>query len=83
MTVTYKKYIEDFRIIMTSHMLIVYNNRLPESIISDRGPQFVVELTKKLNRMLGVEIKLSILFHPQTDNQIEKIRIRPVFTVLC
>ena len=64
-------------------MLIVYNNRLPESIISDRGPQFVVELTKKLNRMLGVEIKLSILFHPQTDNQIEKIRIRPVFTVLC
>ena len=29
-------------------------HRLPESIISDRGPQFAVELTKKLNRMLGI-----------------------------
>ena len=29
-------------------------HRLPESIISDRGPQFVAELTKELNRMLGI-----------------------------
>ena len=27
---------------------------LPESVVSDRGPQFVAELTKKLNRMLGI-----------------------------
>ena len=42
---------------------------LPESVISDRGPQFAVELTKKLNRMLGIKTRLSTLFHPQTDGQ--------------
>ena len=27
-------------------------HRLPESVVSDRRPQFTVELTKELNRML-------------------------------
>jgi len=27
---------------------------LPESVVLDRGPQFVVELTKELNKMLGI-----------------------------
>ena len=34
---------------------------------SDRGPQFTVELTKELNKMLEIETKLSILFHLQTN----------------
>jgi len=42
---------------------------LLESIVLDRGPYFAVELTKELNIMLGIEIKLSIAFHPQTDGQ--------------
>jgi len=37
-------------------------HRLLESVISDRGPQFVAELTKKLNRMLGIEARLSMVF---------------------
>ena len=37
---------------------------LPESVVSDRGPQFVVELTKELNQILGIETRLSIVFHP-------------------
>ena len=44
---------------------------LPESVVSDRGPQFAVELTKELNRMLGIRTKLSTIFHPQTDGQTE------------
>ena len=44
---------------------------LPESIVSDKGPQFVVELTKELNKILGIETKLSTVFHPQTDGQTE------------
>ena len=44
---------------------------LPESIVLDRGPQFAAELTKELNRMLGIEAKLSTAFHPQTDRQME------------
>ena len=46
---------------------------LPESIVSDRGPQFAAELTKELNRMLGIKIKLSMAFHPQTDGQTERM----------
>ena len=46
---------------------------LPESIVSDRGPQFAVELTKELNRMLGIRMKLLTAFHPQTDGQTEWI----------
>jgi len=44
---------------------------LPESVISDQGPQFAAKLTKELNQMLGIETKLSMAFHPQTDRQIE------------
>ena len=44
---------------------------LPESVVSDRGPQFAAELTKELNRMLGIETRLSTAFHPQTDGQTE------------
>jgi len=47
--------------------------RLPESIISDRGLQFVAELIKELNRMLEIESKMSTVFHPQIDRQIERV----------
>ena len=40
---------------------------LLESIVLDRGPQFAAGLTKKLNRMLRIETRLSTVFHPQTD----------------
>jgi len=48
-------------------------HRLPESVISNRGLQFAVKLTKELNKMLGIETKLLIFFHSQTDGQTEQI----------
>jgi len=48
-------------------------HRLPESVVSDRGPQFVVELTKELNQMLGIEMRLSTVFYSQTDGQTEQM----------
>ena len=39
--------------------------------MSDRGPQFAVELTKELNRMLGIKTKLSTVFYSQMDGQTE------------
>ena len=45
---------------------------LPESMISDRGPQFAAGLTKELNKMLGIETKLSTAYHPQTNSQTER-----------
>ena len=44
---------------------------LSESIVSDWGPQFAAGLTKELNRMLEIKTKLSTVFHPQTDGQME------------
>ena len=44
---------------------------LPESMVLDRGPQFAAELTKKLNRILGIKTKLLTVFHPQMDGQTE------------
>ena len=46
---------------------------LPESVVSNRGLQFAAELTKELNQMLGVETKLSTVFHPQTDGQTKRM----------
>ena len=45
---------------------------LPESVISDRRPQFAARLTKELNKMLGIETKLSTAYHPETDGQTER-----------
>jgi len=44
---------------------------LPESVISDRGPQFVAELTRELDKMLKIEMRMLRVFHPQTDGQTE------------
>jgi len=46
---------------------------LPKSIISDRGPQFTAGLMRELNKMLGIKSKISTVFRPQTDGQMEKI----------
>jgi len=46
---------------------------LPKSVVSDRGPQFATKLTKELNKMLGIQTKLSMTFHPQTDGQTEQM----------
>jgi len=46
---------------------------LPESIISDRGPQFTAGLMKELNEILGIKSKLSMAFYPQTDEQTERV----------
>ena len=46
---------------------------LLESIVLDRELQFAAELTKELNRMLGIETRLSTAFHPQTDGQTERM----------
>jgi len=46
---------------------------LLDSIISDRRPQFAAGIIKELNWMLGIDTKLSTVFHPQTDRQTERI----------
>ena len=46
---------------------------LLESIISDRGVQFAAGMMKELNNLLGIQMKLSTAYYPQTDGQTERI----------
>ena len=47
--------------------------KLPESVVSDQEPQFVTQLIRELNRILGIETKLLTSFYLQTDRQIERM----------
>ena len=49
------------------------SNRLPKIMIFNREPQFAAEITKKLNSMLGIQIRLLIAFHSQIDRQTKYI----------
>ena len=59
-----------------AQMYITYIYRwrgIPESMVSDRGPQFVSQFWDEFCSILGIKIKLSIAYHPQTDGQTEII----------
>ena len=69
----YVVYLNRYYVIPLWHYLVVTFLWQPQSIISDKGPQFMVEIMWKLNRMLGIESKLSMAFHPQIDRQTERV----------
>jgi len=68
---TEKTSVEGFAKLFQDHVWKLY--RLPESIILDRGVQFVAGIMRKLNNLLGIQMKLSTAYHPQTDGQMERI----------
>jgi transposase InsO family protein len=43
----------------------------PDSIVSDRGPQFISDFWKEFCFILGIQLKLSTANAPQTDGQTE------------
>ena len=46
---------------------------LPSKIISNRGPQFASQVTRDLDRILGIQLSLTMAYHPQTDGQLERL----------
>ena len=46
---------------------------LPNTVISDYGPQFALGFMRELNKILGIETKLSTAYHPKTDRQMERM----------
>jgi transposase InsO family protein len=51
---------------------IVRLHGLPKEIVSDRGPQFASKFWRRLFELLGVDIRLSSVFHLETDGQTER-----------
>ena len=52
---------------------IVANYGFLKKIILDRDKLFILKFWQVLIAKIGIKIKLSIIFHPQTDRQTEKI----------
>ena len=46
---------------------------LPEEVISDRGPQFVLNFMQGLSEILRIKVAASTAYHPQTDGQTERV----------
>ncbi|KAG0153766.1 hypothetical protein PDIDSM_2421 [Penicillium digitatum] len=63
---------------------------LPNTVVSDRGPQFVAQFWKHLTKRLRITNLLSTAYHPETDGQTERanavleqyLRAAPSFSVL-
>ena len=45
--------------------------RLPDKVISDRGPQFAAAAFQEVMKALKIKHSMSTAFHPQTDGQTE------------
>ena len=46
-----------------------FKHGLPTSMTSDRGSQFVLKMWDSLCKLLGIKVKLSTAFHPETNDQ--------------
>ena len=51
---------------------IVKYHGTPVSIISDRDPRFTSKFWKSFKEALGVDLRYSTAYHPQTDGQSER-----------
>ena len=59
--------------------------RLPDKIISDRGPQFASKSFVELLKLLGITSTLSTAYHPQTDGTTEWVNqeIKAYLSIYC
>ena len=51
---------------------VVSHFGVPESVISDRGPQFAADVWQRALRLLGSQASLATAHHPQSDGQSER-----------
>jgi len=61
----------DLADLFLQHVFLVHG--LPQTIISDRGPQFASAFWHCLCARLGIKPQLSTAFHPQTDGQTKRM----------
>src|SRR6202045_5146331 len=52
---------------------VFHEHGVPHKVVSDWGPQFVSQFMKEFYAMIGVKANPSTAFHPQTDEQTERV----------
>jgi hypothetical protein len=52
---------------------IIHLHGVPNTIIFDRGAQFIAQFWKQHQHALGTKLTRSCTYHPQTDGQTERI----------
>jgi hypothetical protein len=52
---------------------VVRLHGLPKEIVSDWGPQFASTFWAQICNPLGIDQRMSMAFHPQTDGQTERM----------
>src|SRR6266581_9610920 len=55
---------------------------LLEQVLSDQGPTFVSQFSTELATLLGIQLTLPTLYHPQTDGQMEQVN-QEIEAYLC
>jgi hypothetical protein len=50
---------------------VYHHHGVPDSIVSDRGPQFILDFWNKFCHILGVKLKLSTAYYAPTNGQTE------------
>lgn len=58
--------------VVTALMELFSRMGIPEEILTDRGSNFVSELTLELYTMLGIKSVKTSAYHPQTDGMVER-----------
>jgi hypothetical protein len=51
---------------------LIRHHGLPSAIVSDRGPQFVGHVWKRICELLKITRRLSTAYHPETDGATER-----------
>ena len=55
------------------HDAVYPNYRIPDAVISDRGPQFMSSFTRDLYNKCGIEMKATTTYHPQSNGEAERV----------
>lgn len=47
--------------------------RIPEDIVSDRGPQFTSKVLQAFCKQLDINVTLTSGYHPKSNGQVERL----------